>query len=82
MLVTQRTDRVSRIWVLSETSGRRENAAGLTPNGRRRSNQFGDIDSEQFGLDWTPDGRLVYASTTSGNLDVGSRPLTASSRNN
>src|SRR5262249_34035650 len=31
---------------------------------------FGDNDSEQFGLDWTPDGKLVYASHASGNLDV------------
>jgi len=71
MLVTQRTDRVSRIWVLSETSGRRENAGGFDPERATQiESGFGDIDSEQFGLDWTPDGRLVYASTTSGNLDV------------
>ena len=31
---------------------------------------FGDNDSERFGLDWTSDGRLVYASQASGNVDV------------
>jgi eukaryotic-like serine/threonine-protein kinase len=71
MLVTQRMDRVSRIWVLPEISGRPENAGRFDPaRATQIESGFGDIDSEQFGLDWTPDGRLVYASTTSGNVDV------------
>jgi Tol biopolymer transport system component/DNA-binding winged helix-turn-helix (wHTH) protein len=65
MLVTQRTDRVSRIWILSE------NAGGFgTERGTQIQSGFGDVDSEYFGLDWTPDGRLVYASQASGNVDV------------
>ncbi|HEU0178779.1 MAG TPA: winged helix-turn-helix domain-containing protein [Blastocatellia bacterium] len=71
MLVTQRTDRVSRIWVLPETSNRPENAGGFAPERATQiESGFGDIDSEKFGLEWTPDGRLVYASSASGNVDV------------
>jgi Tol biopolymer transport system component/DNA-binding winged helix-turn-helix (wHTH) protein len=65
MLVTQRTDRVSRIWILAE------NAGGFAPAPATQiESGFGDNDSEHFGLDWTPDGRLVYASHASGNVDV------------
>ncbi len=65
LLVTRRTDRVSRIWI-----------APAHPNGfdaeraTHIQSGFGDNDSEWFGLDWTPDGRLVYASQASGNVDV------------
>ncbi len=64
-LVTMRTDRVSRIWVVPA------NGAGLDA-GRATQIQsgFGDNYSERFGLDWTPDGRLVYATHASGNVDV------------
>ncbi|HKQ80070.1 MAG TPA: winged helix-turn-helix domain-containing protein [Blastocatellia bacterium] len=65
MLVTRRTDRVSSIWIGPEGAG------GFDAE---RTSQiksgFGDNDSEQFGLDWTPDGRLVYASQASGNVDI------------
>ncbi len=65
MLVTRRTDRVSRIWIAPE-SGRGFEA------GRANHIQsgFGDNYSERFGLDWTPDGRLLYATHASGNVDV------------
>jgi eukaryotic-like serine/threonine-protein kinase len=65
LLVTQRTEHVSRIWVLSET------AAGFdTERATQIQSGFGDSGSEHFGLDWTPDGRLVYASQSGGNVDV------------
>jgi eukaryotic-like serine/threonine-protein kinase len=65
MLVTQRTDRVSRIWILSKDAG------GFDPTQATQiESGFGDNDSEHFGLDWTPDGRLIYASHASGNVDV------------
>lgn len=65
LLVSRRTDRVSRIWVLPV------GAAG--PDASRATqiqSGFGDNYSEQFGLDWTPDGQLVYAAHASGNLDI------------
>jgi Tol biopolymer transport system component/DNA-binding winged helix-turn-helix (wHTH) protein len=65
MLVTKRTDRVSRIWVLSHEAGvfEPDPAKGVESG-------FGDNYSEHFGLDWTPDGSLVYASHASGNVDI------------
>ncbi|MGH9768228.1 MAG: winged helix-turn-helix domain-containing protein [Blastocatellia bacterium] len=65
MLVTQRTDRVSSIWIAPDRAG------GF--DGERATeiqSGFGDNYSELFGLDWTPDGRLLYASHASGNVDV------------
>src|SRR5262245_27088193 len=65
LLVTRRTARVSRIWIAPAR------AVGL--NAERATqiqSGFGDNDSERFGLDWTPDGRLVYGSQASGNVDV------------
>lgn len=65
MLVTRRTDRVSQIWIaLAGAGGFDAERATQIQSG------FGDNDSERFGLDWTPDGRLVYASQASGNVDV------------
>lgn len=64
-LVSRRMDRVSRIWVVPKTD------AGLdSSRATQIQSGFGDNYSEQFGLDWTPDGRLVYASHASGNLDI------------
>jgi Tol biopolymer transport system component len=65
MLVTQRTDRVSRISILSQSAGVFDSAPAT-----QIESGFGDNDSEHFGLDWTPDGHLVYASHASGNVDV------------
>jgi Tol biopolymer transport system component/DNA-binding winged helix-turn-helix (wHTH) protein len=64
-LVSRRTDRVSRIWVVPATDG-----ALQTARATQIQSGFGDNYSERFGLDWTPDGRLVYASHASGNLDI------------
>lgn len=65
MLVTRRTDRVSRIWIAPIRAG------GLdAERATQIQSGFGDNDSEWFGLDWTPDGRLVYASQAGGNVDV------------
>jgi Tol biopolymer transport system component/DNA-binding winged helix-turn-helix (wHTH) protein len=65
LLVTRRTDRVSRIWIAPANAG--------GPDAQRATqiqSGFGDNDSQWFGLDWTPDGRLVYGSQASGNVDV------------
>lgn len=65
MLITRRMDRVSRLWIIpaNDTGFDLSRAAQLQSG-------FGDNFSEQFGLDWTPDGRLIYASHASGNLDI------------
>ena len=64
-LVMNRRDRVSRLWVVpARGTGFDVSRAAQLQSG------FGDNFSEQFGLDWTPDGRLVYASQASGNLDL------------
>jgi Tol biopolymer transport system component/DNA-binding winged helix-turn-helix (wHTH) protein len=64
-IITQRMDRVSRISIVSK---------GSDGFGAERSAQiqsgFSSAFSEGFGLDWTPDERLVYGSQASGNLDV------------
>lgn len=64
-LVSGRTDRVSRIWIVSLNDG-----AWDATRATQIQSGFGDNYSERFGLDWTADGRLVYASHASGNLDV------------
>jgi eukaryotic-like serine/threonine-protein kinase len=65
MLITRRIDRVSSLWVIPA------NGTGFDLSGAAQlQSGFGDNFSEQFGLDWTPDGRLIYASHASGNLDL------------
>jgi eukaryotic-like serine/threonine-protein kinase len=65
ILITRRTDRVSRLWVMPA------NGAGFDlSRAAQLQSGFGDNFSQQFGLDWTPDGRLIYASHASGNLDL------------
>ena len=65
MLITRRIDRVSILWVIPA------NGTGLDlSRAAQLQSGFGDNFSEQFGLDWTPDGRLIYASHASGNLDL------------
>src|SRR5262245_14914213 len=65
LLITLRTARVSSIWIAPLSSGGFD-----TTHAAQIRSGFGDNDSERFGLDWTPDGRLVYASQASGNVDV------------
>ena len=64
-IVTQRTDRVARISIVSKGAGGfdAERASQIQSG-------FGSHFGERFGLDWTPDERLVYGSQASGNLDV------------
>jgi eukaryotic-like serine/threonine-protein kinase len=64
-IITQRMDRVSRISIVSKGAGGfdAERAAQI-------QSSFSGPFSEQYGLDWTPDERLVYGSQASGNLDV------------
>lgn len=64
-LVTHRMDRVSRIWIMPVSGGGFD-----TEQATQLQSGFGDNFSEWLGLDWTPDGRLVYASQASGNLDI------------
>jgi Tol biopolymer transport system component/DNA-binding winged helix-turn-helix (wHTH) protein len=64
-LVTRQLTRLSRLWLLP--------AHGDTLEIERATQiqaGFGDNFSESFGLDWTPDGGLVFASQASGNLDL------------
>jgi Tol biopolymer transport system component len=64
-MVTRRMDRVSRLWIMPA------NGAGLDlGRAAQIQSSFGDNFSDGFGLDWTPDGRLIYASHASGNLDL------------
>jgi Tol biopolymer transport system component/DNA-binding winged helix-turn-helix (wHTH) protein len=64
-IVTQRTDRVSRISIASK------GAAGLdAERATQIQSGFSDNFSDCFGLDWTSDERLVYGSQVSGNVDV------------
>jgi eukaryotic-like serine/threonine-protein kinase len=65
MLITRRMDRVSRLYIMPA------NGTGfdLSPAAQIQSG-FGDNFSDRFGMDWTPDGRLIYASHASGNLDL------------
>jgi eukaryotic-like serine/threonine-protein kinase len=60
-IVTARSDRVMRLWVV--TGGDSESAV---PTGASLSDNY----SEQLGLDWPTAGRLLYASHGGGNLDV------------
>jgi Tol biopolymer transport system component/DNA-binding winged helix-turn-helix (wHTH) protein len=64
-MITQRTDRVTRLSIVSKGAGGfdAERAAQIQSG-------FSSSFSESFGLDWTPDERLVYGSQASGNVDV------------
>ncbi|MEK7833855.1 MAG: DPP IV N-terminal domain-containing protein [Acidobacteriota bacterium] len=65
LLVSRRSDRISSIWIVPEVNGSFD--AGKAS---QIKSGFGDNYSERFGLDWTPDGRLIFAAHASGNLDV------------
>ncbi len=65
LLVSRRSDRVSSIWVVPEQNGEFD-----VGNATQIKSGFGDNYSERFGLDWTPDGQLVFGAHASGNLDV------------
>jgi Tol biopolymer transport system component/DNA-binding winged helix-turn-helix (wHTH) protein len=65
LLVSRRSDRVSSIWIVPEVGGSFD--AGQAT---QIKSGFGDNYSERFGLDWTPDGQLIFAAYASGNLDV------------
>lgn len=60
-LLTVQNVRVSRIWIAPR--GESERAVQITSG-------FGDNYSEMFGMAWTPDGRILYASHASGNPDI------------
>jgi eukaryotic-like serine/threonine-protein kinase len=61
LMATGRSERISRLWVAPSGDA---NSARLIKTG------YGDNYSENFGLCWTPDGRLVYGSHASGNADI------------
>lgn len=79
-LVTVQTDRVPNIWVAN---------AGDTSRARQITTGSGKFDG-YYGLTWTPDGRVVYASVASGSWDIwtmnadgtGQRQLTVGARSN
>lgn len=65
LLVSRRSDRVSSIWIVPERGGEFD-----VENATQIKSGFGDNYSERFGLDWTPDGQLLFGAHASGNLDV------------
>jgi Tol biopolymer transport system component/DNA-binding winged helix-turn-helix (wHTH) protein len=79
-LVTVQTDRVPNIWVAP---------AGDAPRARQITTGSGKFDG-YYGVAWTPDGRIVYASVASGSWDIwtmnadgtGQRQLTVGARSN
>ena len=79
-LVTVQTDRVPNVWVA--TSGDAARARQITTG----SGKFDGY----YGLSWTPDGRIVYASMAGGGWDIwsmnadgtGQRQLTVGARSN
>jgi eukaryotic-like serine/threonine-protein kinase len=60
-LVTSTLERISRIWLLKD---------GKTDTAKQTVSVMGDNRSELFGMDWTPDGQLVYGSQGGRNSDV------------
>ncbi|HWW75398.1 MAG TPA: hypothetical protein VNZ44_08380, partial [Pyrinomonadaceae bacterium] len=79
-LVTVQTDRVPNIWVAP---------GGDAARARQVTVGSGKFDG-YYGLSWTPDGRIVYASIASGSWDVwvmnadgtGQKQLTVGARSN
>lgn len=59
--VTAQMTRFSRLWIAPEADASRA---------REVSSRYLDQSGERFGFAWTPDGRLVYSSTASGNPDI------------
>ena len=79
-LVTVQTDRVPNIWVAP---------GGDAARARQVTTGSGKFDG-YYGVSWTPDGRIVYASVASGSWDIwvmnadgtGQRQLTVGARSN
>lgn len=79
-LVTVQTDRVPNIWVAP---------AGDAARARQITTGAGKFDGF-YGVTWTPDGKIVYASVASGSWDIwamnadgtGQRQLTVGARSN
>jgi Tol biopolymer transport system component/DNA-binding winged helix-turn-helix (wHTH) protein len=79
-LVTVQTDRVPNIWVAP---------SGDATRARQITTGSGKFDG-YYGVAWTPDGRIVYASVASGSWDIwtmnadgtGQRQLTVGARSN
>ncbi|HWS87222.1 MAG TPA: winged helix-turn-helix domain-containing protein [Pyrinomonadaceae bacterium] len=79
-LVTVQTDRVPNVWVAP---------AGDAARARQITTGSGKFDG-YYGLSWTPDGRIVYASMAGGGWDIwsmnadgtGQRQLTVGARSN
>ncbi|MFN0123757.1 MAG: winged helix-turn-helix domain-containing protein [Blastocatellia bacterium] len=61
VLATARADRIARMWVLP---------GGKTGAAQVSKAALADNYSEIFGLDWTPDGKLVYGTHAGGNADI------------
>ena len=77
-LVTVKSEQVSNIWIAPNDDARRASQVTHT--------KFDGVE----GISWTPDGKIVYASGASGNLDLwmieangtGQKQLTADAGNN
>lgn len=79
-LVTVQTDRIPNVWVAPN---------GDAARARQITSGTGKFDG-YYGVSWTPDGRIVYASIASGSWDIwvmnadgtGQRQLTVGARSN
>jgi Tol biopolymer transport system component len=60
-LVTIQSDRLANFSIMSKTD---------LDKPRQITSGSGDKPSEMFGMSWTPDNRIVYGSSASGNVDV------------
>jgi len=69
-MVTRRINRIAHIWVVPVNG-----ATLIASRARQLQSSLGDNFSEALGMDWTPEGRLVYASQASGNLEIWEVPL-------
>ncbi len=60
-MVTTRAERSSRLWIGNPSQ---------TEQAVQLKSGFGENYSEEFGLSWTPDGRIIYGSQAAGNPDI------------
>lgn len=60
VMLTAHSERVSGLWVSTPTGADARKIAGVSS----------DLYSESYGMSWTPDGRVVYGSTVTGQPNV------------
>ena len=70
-MLTVRQERVSNFWSAPLAGGEaRKLGGGVSDLFSERCGGFSDLFSERWGVAWCPDGRIVYASSSSGNPDI------------